>query len=448
MGGENIWKGESGMQPYICKPVSGGRRFEVNVPGSKSITNRALLLGALADGRTTLRGVLFSDDSRVFMQALKTIGYNIDIQEEEKTVLIEGLGGNVPGDGEQMRRVYVGSAGTAARFLTAFLALSGKQFLMESSEQMKERPMEPLLKALEDLGTQFEYLDRPYAFPFRIKGRKETDLRCVELDIDQSSQFLSALLLSGVMCREGITIRLTGKRDAKAYVGISMKMMADFGCMTEQMDEHTYRVLPGQHYKAGDYQIEPDVSAACYFYAIAALTGNEGKVMHVQSTTTQGDIRFLKVLEKMGCCVREDKDGIVVAGPSSGRLKGIHVNMGDFSDQTMTLAAIAPFADSDTVIDGVGHIRRQESDRIQGIVTELSRMGIRCEEREDGIMIHPGEVKPAVIRTYEDHRMAMAFAVTGCRAEGIQISDPGCCRKTFENYFEVLTNLDLTTNIE
>ncbi|MCM1245477.1 MAG: 3-phosphoshikimate 1-carboxyvinyltransferase [Roseburia sp.] len=436
------------MKPYVCRTLPENCRFAVSVPGSKSMTNRALLLGALAKGKTVLKGVLFSEDSRVFMQALKTIGYEIEIKEEEKMVIIEGLGGEIPGDGETMRRVYVGSAGTAARFLTAFLALSGKSFLMESSEQMKVRPMKPLLEALEALGVEFEYLDKPYAFPFQIGGKKEKHPERVELNIDQSSQFLSALLLSGVMCREGITIHLTGTRDAKAYVTISMKMMAEFGCETEQLDENTYRVMPGQQYKAGEYQIEPDVSAACYFYAIAAITGNEGKVMHVHSSTTQGDIRFLEVLEKMGCSRREEEDGIVVTGPSSGRLKGVRVKMTDFSDQTMTLAAIAPFADGDTVIDGVGHIRGQESDRIRGIVTELRRMGVCCEEREDGITIHPGVVKPCTIQTYEDHRMAMAFAVTGCRAAGIQIADPKCCKKTFENYFEVLTNLDLITNIE
>lgn len=448
IGEEAVRKERVRMQTYMCRPVPGNRRFEVSVPGSKSMTNRALLMGALAEGRTVLKGVLFSDDSRVFMQALKMIGYEIEIKEEEKTVAIEGFGGEIPGDEETMRRIYVGSAGTAARFLTAFLGLSGKSFLMESSDQMKERPMKPLLRALEDLGVQFEFLDKPYAFPFQIKGREEKDPEYIELDIDQSSQFLSALLLSGVMCRKGITIRLTGKRDARAYVTISMKMMAQFGGRVEQLNKNTYRVMPGQRYKAGEYQIEPDVSAACYFYAIAAITGNEAKVMHVHSTTTQGDIRFLEVLEKMGCHLREEKNGIVLTGPASGKLKGIHVDMSDFSDQTMTLAAIAPFAADETVIDGVGHIRRQESDRIRGIVTELSRMGVRCEEREDGVTIHPGEVKPAIVQTYNDHRMAMAFAVTGCRADGIQIADPECCRKTFENYFEVLTNLDLTTNIE
>lgn len=435
------------MEQYICKPLKGEQRREVTVPGSKSITNRALLLGALADGKTTLKGVLFSDDSRVFMQALKEIGFAVDIDEEKKTVSIGGLGGRLPECGGEERRVYVGSAGTAARFLTALLALSGGRFVVDSSEQMKERPMKPLLCALEELGTDFEYLEKPYSFPFRIRGREEVVPERVDLDIDQSSQFLSALLLSGVMCREGIAIHLTGKRNAKAYVTISMKMMEEFGCTVEQLDEDTYRILPGQSYQAREYQIEPDVSAACYFYGIAAVTGAEFKVKHVHRTTTQGDICFLDVLEKMGCHIKEEQDGIVVVGTAYGKLKGVQVNMSDFSDQTMTLAAIAPFADSDTVIDGVGHIRGQESDRIRGIVTELRRMGITCEERKDGITIHPGVVRPAVINTYDDHRMAMAFSVTGCRAEGIVIDNPGCCKKTFENYFEVLTNLDLTTNI-
>lgn len=444
------------MTQYACRPLRRGGRYEVTVPGSKSMTNRALLIGALAEGTTILEGVLFSDDSRVFMKALQEIGFSVGVEEEEHRVTIKGLGGRIPGSdcvdantgsGEACRRVYVGSAGTAARFLTAFLALSGQCFLVESSEQMKGRPMKPLLLALETLGVKFEYLEQPYRFPFRICGRLESDPGQVELDIDESSQFLSALLLSGVMCADGITIHLTGKRNARAYVGISMKMMKEFGCQAEQIGPNTYRVSPGQGYRGRVYQIEPDVSAACYFYGIAAVTGGEVKVRHVHRGTDQGDIRFIDVLERMGCRTQEDPDGVVVCGQEGGALKGIHVDMADFSDQTMTLAAIAPFAQGETVIDGIGHIRRQESDRIHGIATELGRMGIRCEEREDGITIYPGEVKPALVHTYDDHRMAMAFAVTGCRAGGIVIDNPECCRKTFENYFSLLTSLDLINKI-
>ena len=431
------------MKQYVCTPIEGFHRFEVTVPGSKSITNRALLVGALAEGTTVLRGVLFSDDSKVFMQALRDIGFLVEVNEEEHKVVIEGHGGSIPAvsGAHEGRRVYVGSAGTAARFLTALLALSGQHFWVESSEQMKKRPMEPLLRALEELGAKFEFLEQPYAFPFRICGREDRNPESVGLNIDASSQFLSALLLSGVMCREGVTVHLTGTRSARAYVGITMKMMEEFGCQVCRLDENTYRVMRGQTYRGREYQIEPDVSAACYFYGLAAVTGSEVKVMHVHSATTQGDIKFIDVLEQMGCHVKEERDGVVVTGVKCGQLRGVHVDMSDFSDQTMTLAAVAPFADSETVIDGVGHIRGQESDRIHGIVTELARMGIRCEERPDGITVHAGEVRPAVVNTYEDHRMAMAFSLVGCRVKGIVIDNPGCCRKTFENYFELLTSL-------
>lgn len=433
------------MEQYKCKPLKVEHRYVVTVPGSKSITNRALLLGALAKGTTICRGVLFSDDSRVFMEALKSIGFQVEISESENCVVIEGLGGGLP-ENSQEREVYVGSAGTAARFLTAMLALSGQKFLVNSSEQMKARPMRPLLEALEALGAKFEYMEEEYSFPFRILGMEEKKVTSVDLNIDASSQFLSALLLSGVMCPKGLTIHLTGKRSAKAYVTISMKMMEAFGVSCRQIDENTYEIVPGQEYTGRDYQIEPDVSAACYFYGMAAITGGEFQVLHVHRDTTQGDIQLVNVLEKMGCEVSEETDGIVVRG-SEKQLKGIHINMSNFSDQTMTLAAVAPFASSETVIDGIGHIRGQESDRIRGIVTELRRLGITCDEREDGMTIYPGKIVPCEIETYEDHRMAMAFAMIGSKIPGIVINDPMCCRKTFENYFDVLTNLDLTFNI-
>jgi 3-phosphoshikimate 1-carboxyvinyltransferase len=273
----------------------------------------------------------------------------------------------------------------------------------------------------------------------------------VELNIDQSSQFLSALLLCGVLEPEGFRIRLTGKRDAKAYVKISMRMMKDFGCDMRQCSEQEYELLPGQSYRAREYRIEPDVSAACYFYAMAAIHGGSAKVKHVDFSGTQGDIRFLRVLEQMGCRLCEETDGILLKAPESGTLHGVSVNMSDFSDQTMTLAATAVFAEGPTEITGVAHIRHQESDRLHGIVTELAKLGIRCEEYPDGVTIWPGKLQctqqnPVVIDTYDDHRMAMAFAVIGTKQPGIIIDNPLCCRKTFENYFEVLTNLDLSLN--
>ena len=263
----------------------------------------------------------FKIDSRVFMEALKSLGYTLSIQEEEKCVQITSPGEKIP---LSQASVYVGSAGTAARFLTAMLALSGGQYEVTSSEQMKGRPMKPLLLALEQLGVEFEYREAPYHFPFYIKGRQEKEVERVDLNIDESSQFLSALLLAGVMCRDGLEIHLTGQRDARSYVEISMKMMKEFGCSMEQVEKDVYKVLPGQHYEARSYQIEPDVSAACYFYAMAAINGGTAQVMHVHRDSSQGDIQFLKVLEKMGCHCEDTPEGIVLTGAGAGKMK-IHL---------------------------------------------------------------------------------------------------------------------------
>ena len=437
------------MEQFRMKPFGKRPELEVSVPGSKSITNRALLLAALAHGESLLKGVLFSDDSRVFMQALRELGYEIFVDEAKRQVRIRGTGEKIPKSGV---KVHVGSAGTAARFLTAMLALSGGRYEMTASEQMKKRPMKPLLLALEQLGTKFLYQERPYSFPFTICGRERTDCGGVDLNIDESSQFLSALLLAGVMEPGGFGIHLTGNRDAKSYVKISMKMMEEFGAKMEQTSEQDYVILPGQRYAGREYQIEPDVSAACYFYAMAAVNGGQALVRHVHFDSTQGDIRFLRILEQMGCRLRDEKEGLRLTAPADGRLTGIQADMSDCSDQTMTLAAVAPFAEGVTEIRGVGHIRGQESDRIRGIVTELNRLGVPCEEREAGLCISPapeevlaGE-REVVIQTYEDHRMAMAFAIVGTRIPGIVIDNPLCCWKTFENYFDILLNLNL--NIE
>lgn len=434
------------MRQFKMTPFSEKANIEVTVPGSKSITNRALLLAALSEGKSILRGVLFSEDSRVFMEALKTLGYEIEEKEEERYVSVVGHGTHIP---KQEEEVYVGSAGTAARFLTAMLALSGGHYHVTSSKQMQARPMRPLLEALESLGVKFRFMGESYSFPFEILGCEKCGAgKRVALNIDASSQFLSALLLNGVFCQNGFEVELTGKRDAKAYVKISMKMMEEFGVSMRQKSENTYQILPSQKYRAREYQIEPDVSAACYFYAMAAVNGGTAKVAHVHFDCSQGDVKFLRVLENMGCTIIDEPDGICLIGPEDGMLRGIDIDMSDFSDQTMTLASVAVFAKDDTTIHGVAHIRKQESNRMQAIVNELTRLGISCEEKQDGLVIHPGTPNcsgenPVVIQTYEDHRMAMAFAVIGSKVPGIWIDNPLCCRKTFENYFEVLTKLNL-----
>ncbi len=425
---------------YFVSPFSGAVNIRVRVPGSKSMTNRALLLAALAEGDSVLRGIGVSDDSRVFMEALTALGFDLKesySSDGSVSVKISGCAGNLP---EKKTSVYVGSAGTAARFLTAMMALSDGCYEVTSSEQMKKRPMKELLEALEALGASFDFHEESYAFPFTVTGRKHESNASkaipveIPLNIDRSSQFLSALLLCKSMVEKDFSIKLTGKRDAMSYVRISERMIEEFGN------------------KGREYDVEPDVSAACYFYAMAALNAGKATVIGVNRENTQGDLRFLDVLERMGCRVSTDEDGdLVVSRDPAMRLHGVSIDMSDFSDQTMTLAAIAPFAKGMTTITGVAHIRGQESNRIEAIVNELTRLGVECEELEDGVRIIPfdedkleeriEEPKEVRIETYNDHRMAMAFAVAGTFLPGVIIDNPDCCRKTFDSYFDILTCL-------
>jgi len=445
---------------YKVKTLNAPPRWTVEVPGSKSITNRALLMAALADVPVTLEGVLFSDDSRYFLQSLKSLGFHLDICEKERRVIVEGCGGCIPkAEGE----IYVGSAGTAARFLTAMLGVSAGTYGILASEQMQKRPMRPLFEALISLGARIQWLGEEWHLPVSITGAATEASRKIAvvagvsagqsqeaakmpetvtakqlcLDISESTQFLSAFLLVSPMFSNGLRICITSEKKDGSYIRITRAMMREFGVSVDFRDGE-YRIAPGAVYSRTAYQIEPDVSAACYFYGAAAITGGYARVKHVFYDSTQGDIKFLDVLRRMGCRVCEETEGISVTGPEPGCLRGIAVDMNDFSDQALTLAAVAPFADAPVEITHIAHIRQQESDRIHAIVSNLKRAGIFCEEYEDGVKIYPGQPKACQIDTYEDHRVAMAFSLLGLRTGGIVIENPGCCRKTFENYFELL----------
>ena len=435
------------------------------VPGSKSITNRALLLAAMADGTSRLEGATFSEDSVHFLNALKELGFTAQVDEKKCSVVIEGHGGKIP---NKNAKLYVGSAGTAARFLTAFTAMGDGEYILESSDQMRKRPMRELLVALESLGAEFTWLEDEYTFPMKVKGilyGRNSDINSakksqmnlngviadkliepkqVDLNIDRSSQFLSALLLVLPIAFDDVTIKMTGTRQARSYVEMTEQMMKQFGHTgIEKLAGDCYRVR-GMKYTALNYNIEPDVSAACYFYAIAAATGKRAMVKRMRKDSLQGDMKFIDLLEKMGCEVRWDKDkenNLWLKGPD-GKLKGIEVKMSDFSDQALTLAAIAPFADSKVTITGISHIRGQESDRIKVIVDELTKMGISCNELTDGVEIYPGTPKNVEIETYNDHRVAMSFAVTGLAGDGMTILNPECCKKTFAGFFDEIDRLE------
>ncbi len=449
--------------------------LSVAVPGSKSITNRALLLATLAQGNSTLREVLFSDDSRHFLKCIQDLGFETTVKEAEKIITVNGHGGAIP---RREADLYVGSAGTAARFLTAYLGVSEGTYHLDASPQMRRRPMAPLLDSLQELGCQVHYGSRdkntpPGAgngltipcpadglpashtpakgsltddahtggtqaghFPYTLVGHGFCKDH-ISVDIGHSSQFLSALLIASCLSDRDFTTCIEGTH-GMSYIRMTLQMMEQFGVQVEQPSDRTFLTRAGQRYKARDYAVEPDASAACYFYALCPLLDIPVMVPGIHFCSLQGDVAFLHLLGQMGCTVTDSPQGIVARPPENGHFHGITADMSACSDQAITLAAIAPFADSPTTIQGIGHIRFQESDRIRAIATELSKMGIRCEEREDSVTIHPGQPTPSLVETYDDHRIAMGFALPGLRCPGIVIDNPDCCRKTFEDYFQVL----------
>lgn len=415
------------------------QELTVSVPGSKSITNRALLIAAMADGRSFLRGVLFCDDSRNFLSCLEGIGFKTEKDEEKKTAAVWGLNGDVP---KEEASVYVGSAGTAARFMTAFLGLKEGRYLMDASGQMRKRPMEALLNSLKQVGATVQFEGEENHFPFYLTGRREEnredDSVNLTVDVRKSSQFLSALLISACRTKKNVRIQTVGEH-GMSYVDMTLKMMESFGVKVQKRDG-IYFIDKNAAYRSREYDIEPDVSAACYFYAMCPILGIKVTVTGVRKKSLQGDIHFLDLLEKMGCILKEEEKGLTLFPPADGKYSGIEADMSSCSDQAITMAVVAVFAQSPTTITGIGHIRYQESDRIQAIYTELGKMGIRCEKTEDSLKVYPGVPKPSAVSTYEDHRMAMGFSLVGLRCPGIVISNPDCCKKTFENYFEVLEN--------
>jgi 3-phosphoshikimate 1-carboxyvinyltransferase len=423
---------------YAVKRFKQKEMIEILVPGSKSITNRALMLAALSNGICKLTGVLFSEDSRAFLNCLISLGFEVEIEEEIKVVTIQGLNGVIP---NRNAEINVGSAGTAARFLTAMLAFAGGDYILQSSEQMKKRPMEPLIILLRSIGVVVNCMEQEGYFPFEIHSNG-VYVDKITMDTSISSQFVSALLMAGVMLPQGIKITMLGGRTTGAYIRLTLSMMQKFGIMVLQEEDVCY-VPYNLTYHVASYQIEPDVSGACYFYAMALLLGISVVVKQVHFDSIQGDIKFLEVLKQLGCSFYDTERGICVTGRKDRIYPGITVDMNDFSDQTMTLAVLAPFATSPTIIKNISHIRLQESNRVEAIIQELTRLGIHCEENMEyqGICIYPGRVTPTIVETYEDHRMAMAFTLIGFRVDGIVIDNPHCCAKTFENYFDIIDEL-------
>ncbi len=401
----------------------------ISVPGSKSITNRALVLAALAEGESVLENALFSEDSHWCSQALQRLGVSVEADREAARFTVQGRGARFP---NARADLFVGNSGTTARFLVAAAALGSGNYRFDGVPRMRQRPIGPLLAALRGLGARFSFEITPDAFPLTVHA-DGLDGGTVRLDAASSSQYVSALLQAAPYARSDVTISLIGEVVSEPYIEMTLRMMAQFGVQVEQHSARTYHIRAGQRYQAQRYTIEPDASNATYFFAAAALIGGRVRVPHLSESSLQGDARFVDVLEQMGCHVERAPNYLEVRG--TGQLRGVEVDLNAMSDTAQTLAAIAPFASSPTYIRNIGHIRHKETDRIAALAAELRKLGAHVEESPDSLTIYPSILQPAEIETYEDHRMAMAFAVTGLALPGLRIKNPACTAKTFPDYF-------------
>lgn len=419
----------------LDRPVDG----TVVVPGSKSITNRALPIAALARGTSVLTGALFSDDTRYMAEALNQLGLQIESDEASNSFTVTGGDGTFPATTADL---FIGNSGTTVRFLTAVLTLGHGDFRIDGIPRMRKRPIQPLIAALNELGSSVRSQEDTGCPPVLVSGDGLPG-GTVGVPGDQSSQYFSALLIAAPYARDGVEILVEGDLVSKPYMPMTADTMRAFGIEVE-LDEIAWKrfaVAPGQRYTARDYHIEPDASNASYFFAAAAVTGGRVRVDGLGNNSSQGDLNFVRVLEAMGATVTIAPGYTEVVGPPGGALRGVDLDLNAISDTAQTLAAIAPFAAGPTTIRGVEHARLKETDRVAALATELRKLGQQVEERPDGLTIVPQPVVPADIETYDDHRMAMSFGVATLRAPGIRILDPGCTAKTFPDFFDRLTAL-------
>jgi len=406
----------------------------VRVPGSKSLTNRALLLAALASGESTLEHALFSDDTRYMVGALQRLGLDLAIDEPAERIRVAGAGGRWP---VAEAELFVGNAGTAMRFLVAALCLGHGKYRIDGTERMRQRPVGDLVDALRQLGARVTCAANGGP-PVGIEARGLQGGLAV-LSGERSSQFLSAVLQAAPYAARDVVVTLPGPLVAQPYVDMTIGLMATFGVTVEREGYREFRVPAGQAYGARVHTIEPDASSAHYFLAAAALTGGRVRIQGLGRGSLQGDVRFADVLAAMGATVAWSDDGVEVRGPA--QLDGIDIDLNALSDTAPTLAVLGAFARAPVHIRNIAHVRWQESDRLAAVATELRGLGVSVDELPDGLVVRPSALRPGLVRTYDDHRIAMSFALAGLRTPGIRIADPGCVGKTFPDYFARLETL-------
>jgi 3-phosphoshikimate 1-carboxyvinyltransferase len=413
---------------------TGPIRARVRPPGSKSITNRALVCAALAEGESTLLGALDSEDTRVMIEALRVLGIPVVHEPRTHCIRVTGCRGQLP---SKDANLYAANSGTTLRFLTAMVALGHGRYRLDGSPRMRERPVQDLIDALRPLGAQaVSELDNGCP-PVVIQADGLTG-GTASIAGNVSSQFLSGLLMASPYAALPVELLVSGPLVSKPYIEMTVNVMRAFGVTVDAKDLTRFLVPGGQAYQGRRYEIEPDASAASYFFAAAAVTGGQVTVEGLNRQSLQGDVAFCDCLAQMGCDVHYGPQEITVTGKP---LRGITVDMNPISDTVQTLAAVALFADGPTTITGVAHIRHKETDRLAAVATELRKLGADVEERADGLTIVPSRRQGAEIDTYDDHRMAMSMAVVGLVQPGVIIRDPGCTAKTYPEFFDDLARL-------
>lgn len=425
------------------EPVGGPLDATVRLPGSKSLTNRALVCAALARGESVLDGVLFADDTEAMLDSLRRLGLTVVEDRPAERVVVDGRGGVLPAAAVGTT-LDARSSGTTSRFLLPVLALGSGPIRLDGSPQLRARPMADGIAALRHLGAEFVEDGPTGHLPVTVHGNQAAaPATAVTVAGDVSSQFLSGLLMVGPVWPGGLVIEVVGELVSRPYVDMTLAVMQAFGAEPGPGNgggSGGWRVQP-TGYRGRRYVVEPDASAASYFFAAAAICGGRVTVDGLGRNSLQGDLAFVDVLEQMGCRVEWGESATTVE--RTGPLSGVEVDMGALSDTAQTLAAVAVFAESPTRVTGIGFIRAKETDRVGNVVRELRRCGIAAEEEPDGFVVHPGQPQPAVVATYDDHRMAMSFALLGLRSPGIEIADPGCVAKTFPGYWDALEALDV-----
>jgi 3-phosphoshikimate 1-carboxyvinyltransferase len=416
--------------PHNMKP-----RCEVMVPGSKSFTHRILIASALSDGMCSIENALLSEDTALTMKALRQMGIRIEEKNDNRLVIF-GTKGDLQASTES---IYLGNSGTSIRLLTAISALGKEPYTLLGNARMAERPIQALLDALGQIGVQARSTHSNGCPPVEICG-KALSGTTVTISCRESSQYLTGLLLMAPCTEEGLKIGVTEGPVSRPYVDMTIDVMSKFGIAIERQGYDGFQVAGKQAYRSGAYEVEADASQAGYFWAAAAICRKAVKVKGVSQDSCQGDVNFSKVLESMGCSVKNEPDGISVAGGE--RLRAVEIDMGDMPDIVPTLAVVAAFADGTTVIKNVSHLKSKESDRLTSVVNELVKMGITARCTDDELMVAGGQPQGAEIETYGDHRIAMSFAVAGLAVPGTIIRDEHCVEKSFPNYWQVFEGMN------